>query len=82
MWSRTTHRQAIKQAQKERKTGCSTETEAKQKVNWQEKGQIMTCGHKGGHSRCASTGTDARVGGTVEVGVKHVIDSRGREGGT
>ena len=33
-----------------------------------------------GHSRCASTDTDARVGGTVEARVKHVIDSRGGEG--
>jgi hypothetical protein len=33
-----------------------------------------------GHSRCASTGTDACVGGTVEARVKRVIDSRGGEG--
>ena len=30
-----------------------------------------------GHKRCISTGTDARIGGTVKVRVKHVID-RGR----
>ena len=29
-----------------------------------------------GHRRCASTGTDACIDGTVEARVKHIIDSR------
>ena len=38
---------------------------------------MRRCGHKG----CISTGTDARVGGTMKVRVRHVID-RGRRRGT
>ena len=33
-----------------------------------------------GHKRYISTGTDACVGGTVEVRVRHVIDSRVERG--
>ena len=40
------------------------------------KAVVRRYGHKGGHEGCTSTGTDARVGGTVRARVRHVI-SRG-----
>ena len=38
------------------------------------KATVRRCGHKG----CTSVGTDARVGGTVRVRIKHVIDRGGK----